>query len=244
MWSPRQGIAGHHLRGYDSGLSDGIRGAPAVDLLHVERRALVFAIWRSVLQRLHGAASSAVATEHIVRAKGGVGSVTTVRAVTIREAVIADGAALARAWSDGGRYHVQLNPELFQAPAGEPLVEHFTARLTDPDSEAVVLVAEIDGTAVGWISAVLQAADENAEFQLQRDLSAARVHVNALMVGEAKRGEGVGTALMRRVESWAVQRGAASVSLDVYIDAPDVVTFYEDHLGYQRRALRLTKRLT
>ena len=37
--------------------------------------------------------------------------------------------------------------------------------------------------------------------------------------------------------------GAATVSLDVQIDAPDVARFYEDHLGYQRRALRMTKDL-
>lgn len=164
-------------------------------------------------------------------------------ATTIREAVPADGAALARAWTDGGRYYLQLNAELFQAPAGEPLVEYFTARLGDLDSDSIVFVAEIEGTAVGWISAVLLPADDSAEFQLQREMSTSRVHVNAVMVEEAQRGAGLGTALMRRIESWATERGATTVSLDVHIDALDVVRFYEDHLGYQRRALRMTKDL-
>lgn len=90
---------------------------------------------------------------------------------------------------------------------------------------------------------MLLPADDSAEFQLQREMSTSRVHVNAVMVEEAQRGAGLGTALMRRIESWATERGATTVSLDVHIDALDVVRFYEDHLGYQRRALRMTKDL-
>jgi len=77
----------------------------------------------------------------------------------IRAAVPADGAAVARAWTDGGRYYVQLSAELFQAPTGELLVEYFTAKLGDLDTDSVVFVAEIEDTAVGWISAMLLAAD-------------------------------------------------------------------------------------
>ncbi|MGH8945822.1 MAG: GNAT family N-acetyltransferase [Acidimicrobiia bacterium] len=134
--------------------------------------------------------------------------------VAVREARPTDGEALARAWTDGGRYYVQLDPEIFQVPEGEALVRFFTERPRQLGEGRALFVAEVGAEVVGWVSAVIEPPVQHAEFQLQRELGSVRAHVNAVMVQEDHRGRGVGTALMRHVEAWARDQGAVMISLD------------------------------
>jgi GNAT superfamily N-acetyltransferase len=102
-------------------------------------------------------------------------------------------------------------------------------------------VAKIDSEVVGWISATVEQGSDTADIQLQRDAGSTKVHINALMVARENRYQGVGTALMNHIEIWARSQEATMVTLDVFAGAADVVEFYERHLGYDRRSLRMTK---
>jgi hypothetical protein len=46
---------------------------------------------------------------------------------------------------------------------------------------------------------------------------------------------------MEAVEEWARSRGAVIGLLDTYIESPLSVPFYEQGMGYSRRALRFRK---
>lgn len=63
---------------------------------------------------------------------------------------------------------------------------------------------------------------------VQSDL---RVEVAALVVDEACRGLGVGKALMRHTEEWAVEQGCAAVSLRSNVIREGAHRFYQG-LGY------------
>jgi GNAT superfamily N-acetyltransferase len=150
---------------------------------------------------------------------------------------------MARAWLDGGRYYINLRPEIFRVPDESSTLVSFTQLLHEPDSRRVRFVAEIGNEVVGWISATVEQASDRADIQLQRDAGLIKVHVNALMIDQEHRYRGVGTALMRHIEVWARSQEATMLTLDVFAGAVDVVNFYERHLGYSRRSLRMTKSL-
>jgi GNAT superfamily N-acetyltransferase len=151
---------------------------------------------------------------------------------------------MARAWIDGGRYYTNLRPEIFQVPDERSTLVSFSELMHGPDSRRVRFVAEIGNEVVGWISATVEQGSETADIHLQRDAGSTKVHINALMVDQDHRYQGVGTALMHHVEAWARSQEATMLTLDVFVGAADVVDFYERHLGYSRRSLRLTKSLT
>ena len=48
---------------------------------------------------------------------------------------------------------------------------------------------------------------------------------------------------MGAVERWARERGAVCAMLDTYAASPLSVPFYEQRMGYQRRAIIFQKRL-
>jgi GNAT superfamily N-acetyltransferase len=164
--------------------------------------------------------------------------------LTIREAQTADAPEMARAWLDGGRYYTNLQPEIFQVPEAESTFASFNELIHEPGPARVRFVAEIGNEVVGWISATVEQGSDTADVQLQRDAGSIKVHVNALMVDQEHRHHGVGTALMNHIEDWARSQEATILTLDVFVGAADVVAFYERHLGYSRRSLRMTKSLT
>jgi ribosomal protein S18 acetylase RimI-like enzyme len=59
-----------------------------------------------------------------------------------------------------------------------------------------------------------------------------RAHVEALVVDQAHRRAGVGTALMKAVTAWANERGAVEVVLTVWAGNQAAEAFYQ-RLGYQ-----------
>jgi len=59
--------------------------------------------------------------------------------------------------------------------------------------------------------------------------------VQALVVDERWRGQGVGELLMREAEAWAVRRGLDATSLYTRIDRERARTFYE-RIGYRLKA--------
>ncbi len=164
--------------------------------------------------------------------------------LTIREPRAGDGAGLARAWLDAGAYYAALNPELFQMPVVDGLVNEFEEQVLSATSEhSLVLVAEADKQAVGYVWATIEQPSPLAAENFVRDIGLVRVIIQALVVQEAYRRQGIGTRLMEAAEAWARGRGAVIALLDTYVESPLSVPFYERHMGYSRRAVRFRKEL-
>jgi GNAT superfamily N-acetyltransferase len=69
-----------------------------------------------------------------------------------------------------------------------------------------------------------------------------RAHLQALVVTRARRGEGIGGALLAASEDWASERGAEEMELDHWIFDGDPSAFYE-HAGYLPMSEMRVKRL-
>jgi GNAT superfamily N-acetyltransferase len=165
--------------------------------------------------------------------------------LTIRAPHAGDGDGLARGWLDAGAYYAKLTPDLFQIPEVDGLTHWLEEQvLSRPSENSFALVAEMDRQAVGYISATIQPPDAAAAFDIVRDKGLVRMVIHALIVQEAYRHQGVGTRLMQAAAEWGRSKGAVIALLDTYIDSLLSVPFYEEHMGYRRRALRFRKRLS
>lgn len=95
--------------------------------------------------------------------------------------------------------------------------------LSAPAHHAVV--AKIDDTVVGLLHVYERAALERPR----------EVIVQALVVEEGRRGEGIGSGLMQAAEAWARDRGIGSIVLHTRVDRTGAQAFYAG-LGYETAA--------
>ena len=164
--------------------------------------------------------------------------------VIVRAARSGDGAGCAQAWSDAGRYIQELDPEAGRIPDTDGLADWFERSLAgDHAVGAVWLVAERDGRVLGFVSARVEPPMADARWQLQRDLASQRLVIDALVVAEAERRSGVGTALMQAVEAAGRSQGAVAATLDTNLRSLLSVPFYEDRMSYRRRGVIFRKDL-
>lgn len=137
--------------------------------------------------------------------------------ISIRKAEPADARRLAdiayRAWEAG------IYPLLTKQPG---MREAEQRRLAHAVAETLsrIIVAEVDGIAVGWCSR-----------------SARRAYVPYLFVMPELQGNGIGSILLRRMESLLELEGAERVQLETPADNVRAVRFYEKQ-GYRILALR------
>ena len=164
-------------------------------------------------------------------------------AVTIRAARPGDGSGMARAWASAADYYADLDPEHFQRPQPGGVAESFEDSITRAGTDALVLVAELDGDVVGWLAARIQLPEEDAAAQLMREPGWTRLAIDVLIVDTPAWRHGAGTALLQAAESWRRDRGARVARLGAYAHSPVSVPFYENRMGYQRRAIIFQKKL-
>jgi len=67
-------------------------------------------------------------------------------------------------------------------------------------------------------------------------------HIFLLYVVPEHRRQGIGTALMRYVENWAIQRGDRQLGLQVFQSNQAALNLY-NQLGYQTQSLWMVKSL-
>lgn len=163
--------------------------------------------------------------------------------VMVRAARPGDGAGVSRAWLSAAAYYADLDPGHFQVPSAEGLAESWDDALRRDGDDALRLVAESGGQVVGWLSARIELPAGNAAVQLTREPGWIRLVVDALIVDRAYWRGGAGTALLEAAEAWGRAQGAQVVRLDTYAHSPVSVPFYEERMGYQRRAIVFQKRL-
>lgn len=161
----------------------------------------------------------------------------------IRPAKPGDGPGCAEIWIDIGRYYQALDPKTFQIPSTDGLAGSFEQDIADHNPDQLHLIAEINNTVAGFLTAALHQPAPHPEHQLLRDLSRPRLFIQILAVPAPHRRTGVGTALMTAAETWAQDRGAATISLDTYLHSPTSVPFYEHRMHYHRRAIIFRKEL-
>ena len=137
--------------------------------------------------------------------------------ISIRKAETGDARRLAdiayRAWESG------ILPLLNAQPG---IKEAEQRRLAQAVSETLnrIIVAEVDGIVVAWCSR-----------------SARRAYIPFLFVMPELQGNGIGSTLLRRMESMLELEGAERVQLETPADNVRAVKFYEK-LGYRILALR------
>jgi GNAT superfamily N-acetyltransferase len=93
--------------------------------------------------------------------------------------------------------------------------ERFADYLARPDT--VALVAVIDGEIVGFV---------DLEFRQRLNFRTLQAWIPDLVVSEAQRGRGVGTALMTRAEELSRERGCWSLTLESATWRKDAHRFY------------------
>jgi GNAT superfamily N-acetyltransferase len=163
--------------------------------------------------------------------------------VSVRTVRPGDGDGIALAWLSAASYYTDLDPEHFQVPTEKGLAELFENGIRYGNDDVLQLVAELEGSIVGWLSARVEPSEENAAAQLTREHGWTRLVVDALIVGREHWRQGSGTALLQAAESWGRDRGAEIVRLDTYAQSPVSVPFYEQRMGYTRRSIVFQKRL-
>jgi GNAT superfamily N-acetyltransferase len=165
--------------------------------------------------------------------------------VKVREARREDAPAMARAWSDAGRFYVDVSPQEFQVPDEEGLVDWLECGVEamESDRDLALLVGERDGDVIGWVSARLITPVSDAKWQLQRELGMTRLIVDAVAVTEEHRGAGAGAELVLAAERWGRERGATVAVADGNWASGLVPGFYEGRLGYRKRSVSLRKAL-
>lgn len=131
-------------------------------------------------------------------------------AVAIRPATTADLAALGRLGAEMVRVHHAFDSQRFMAPARDVrsaeggYARFLRSQLDEPD--AMVLVAERDGAVVGYAYAAL----EGRSWEALRE-PAGMIH--DVVVDEAVRGQGIGSALVDAVCRALAARGAPRIVL-------------------------------
>jgi len=98
-------------------------------------------------------------------------------------------------------------------------------------SGTTVMIAEDDSGAVGVATIHL--------FQALHT-SAPIAWLTAVVVEEHSRGKGIGAALLRRAEEWAIERGANRLSLTSALHRTRAHEFYKSH-SYEQTGVRLVK---
>ena len=162
-------------------------------------------------------------------------------AITIRAARPGDGGGMARVWASAGEYYADLDPEHFQRSQPHGLAESFEDSITETGNDALLLVAELDGHVAGWLAARIQRPEADAASQLAREPGWTRLAVDVLIVDAPTWRHGAGTALLKAAESWGRDQGARVARLGTYAHSPVSVPFYENRMGYERRAIIFQK---
>ncbi len=97
------------------------------------------------------------------------------------------------------------------------------AAIREASCGEVFVAAEGSGPPIGWIHVFIAIRLESAPF----------AEIGGLVVDEARRGEGVGEALVRAGETWACGRGVATIRVRSNVLRTDAHGFYERR-GYSR----------
>jgi ribosomal protein S18 acetylase RimI-like enzyme len=143
---------------------------------------------------------------------------------TIRPGRKADAAETARLWMRSAEEHTAHDRVYQTAPGAEKTMRRFLADVANSGYSFLFVVAAGDRT-VGFISGELRQGSPTF-------LPKTWASVDDVFVEPEYRNRGMGRALLQSVQSWAKERGADGISLQVAAANSRGRKFYED-LGFR-----------
>jgi RimJ/RimL family protein N-acetyltransferase len=155
--------------------------------------------------------------------------------LTIRAVTLDDLEPLIDLYLDTARHHVAIDPEGYRIPERADVAERLRRRVEAQDDRSTYVAALVEGRIVG--SATMYVDDPPHPGSMSVPL---RVGEFGVSVAEAWRGRGIGTALIRHLEAWAVARGAERIILNVSEANTDAIRLYHA-LGYVESGREMRK---
>ena len=154
----------------------------------------------------------------------------------VRAATIEDYTALCALFIELDAFHRAARPDLFVPPPDPPRsLEYVQSFISGNDS--AVFVAEQSRAVVGFITV-------KSEHRPATPVRPARVHaeVDSLVVASASRRSGIGKLLVKRAETWSLERGATRLLIGVFAFNRSARRFYRK-VGYEPQTLMLARSL-
>ncbi|CAN5909140.1 hypothetical protein BH23ACT10_BH23ACT10_22720 [soil metagenome] len=156
--------------------------------------------------------------------------------VRLRKVRAGDAPALARAWLDQAQTYAALDPDAFGMPDEDGLgtwLADGLAEQADPDRR-LVLVADVDDEAVGFVVAAVVPPHATPRYQMQLALRTTSVRIEALVVDQRRWREGIGNRLVVAAQDWARNRGAHLITAQAPAAGP--ASAFLTTSGYAPRA--------
>ncbi len=144
----------------------------------------------------------------------------------IRKATHDDIPAISALYREQFREMAKMIPDFIKE--GDQSVEFLEKTISNDESD--ILVYENDGTVVGFI---LLQAKERPDFDFM--LPGKYCYIMDVIVTEAHRNKGFGTALMSSAKDWAKEKNCSFINLDVLVNNPGAIKLYEK-LGFIPKA--------
>lgn len=164
--------------------------------------------------------------------------------LAIRNARPEDAARLTDLWIEFGEHYAAIDPEEFQTPTGDDLVDWTRSDIsTERSDDELYAVAERDGTLVCYVRAQVVRPQDHAERHVLRTVGVTTLKIDGLMVTSKARRGGVATELVRYAEAWGANRGATESFVISYAHSSSAVPFYEKRMGYAAKTIGYWKRL-
>lgn len=161
--------------------------------------------------------------------------------VAIRTASFQDIPELCRLYFDFHEFHVAGVPERLRSLGSWE--EYDASRLVLSLEEilnhdkSLLLVAESNGRLVGFAEVYIRQDEPDPT-----KVAYVYAYLQSLMAAAGWRKQGIGTRLVRAVETWAGTKGASEVRLDTWEFPGDPVEFYEE-LGYLTLKRKIVRKL-
>ncbi len=144
----------------------------------------------------------------------------------VRKATIKDIYAISELYREQFREMSKLIPDFIKE--GDQSKDFLEKTILNDDSD--IIVYENDGSVVGFI---LLQVKIRPDFDFM--LPGKYCYIMDVIVTEAQRNKGFGTALMNSAKDWAKERDCSFINLDVLANNPGAIALYEK-LGFIPKA--------